>query len=174
MIVAAQQNQTLDAQARTAMFRRFGWAVVASSVLITSGAFAVYMRAPHAPLQPQRIHTAISQVGNNSPPAEIRAAAPRVKTVLDIFVHALAANDDAELRYVYPAMSRYDAGVVQDLRQRMGGNPDLHLERMNLSDATTDEVHVSFLLVGKTAAERSALAATIRNTGNGWKIVEVH
>lgn len=174
MNVAAKQKLSQDAQARAKMFRRFGWTVVVTSVLITSGAFAVYMRAPHAPLQPQRIHTGIAPVGNETTPPEIRAAAPRVKGVLDVFVHALAVNDEAELRSVYPAMSRYDERVVHDLRTRIGGHADLHLERMHLADATADEVHVNFLVVGSRASDRAALAATIRNTDNGWKIIEVH
>jgi hypothetical protein len=174
MNVAAKRQLSPSAQARAEMYRRFGWAVVVSSVLITSGAFAVYMRAPHAPLQPQRIHTPITTVGNTAPPAEIREAAPRVRNVLDVFVHALAVNDETELRSVYPAMSRYDERLVHELRTRVGGDTALHVERMQLADATADEVHVNFLLVGSKAQNRAALAATIRNTDTGWKIVEVH
>jgi hypothetical protein len=125
MNVAAQHSDRNRIAAQQAAARRFGMAIVTSSLVIAGFAFIVYVRSPSDSLQPHLV----SQSGLSGAASRLTVDA-QLASLLNTFAQALEREDDAALRSVYPTITPRDARILHQVRARLGTAAHLRVANM--------------------------------------------
>jgi len=166
-------NQHRDPEA----FKRFGWAIVASSLVIASVAALVFMRNPTDTLQPSVVSTGGLFAGGRYAPT---AVIPEVGRLLDTFVGALEHDDQARMHATFPGMTPHDARVLRALRKRLGETAHLTVADAQLqrsSQVGALDANVQFVILSRKPEDREELrlpfTAHVRNANGHWLIVEL-
>lgn len=158
-----------------AAVRRFGWALVASSVLVVGVAGLVYVRNPTSSLQP---HIVASSSGfNRAGFARAGVLDPGVQDVLARFVNALERHDDSAMRSAWPTMKPHDTRVLQALHKRLGESAHLSIDHLRMKSGAPADVWVDFLILsnsdGRAEVLRLPFEGHVSNVRGVWEIVEL-
>ncbi|HEX6558049.1 MAG TPA: hypothetical protein VF021_01260 [Longimicrobiales bacterium] len=173
MNAAAHHHDPDRYAAQQAAARRFGIAIVTSSLVVALLAFVVYVRTPGGTLQP---YFGTSQSAGFSSRSAVTPDA-RIPAVLNAFVEALQRQDDVAMRTFFPTMTARDARILEQLRKRLGPAADLTLRDLHVRPVDVDEVAEDFVIVANQPNGRELrlpFAAVMHRQNDDWKIVELH
>lgn len=148
--------------------KRFGWALIASALIVSGFGTAVYVRHPATSLEPKLVKA--SAVGGS---AKAIADENAVAVVADFF-DALERNDDARLQRDFPGMTAREKRILQGIHRRLGR--DSHFT-VAVRDATRHNGVIDLELIvfatvpGSDRQRRLPFTATTKLDNGEWKII---
>lgn len=162
----------------TTTFSRFGIALTVTGLVIGMVGFALYIDDPDLTLQPVLIHRHASTMEISAAGQFQDARYDGARAVLVQFIDALERDDERAMHAVFPTMSASDTRVLKSIRRRMGGDAKLSIGSDRLTNATTLQVDIDFVILavvnGEGRARRLPFHATLRNHQGSWLIDTLH
>ncbi|MGQ0562971.1 MAG: hypothetical protein ACT443_13995 [Gemmatimonadota bacterium] len=156
--------------------RRFLVGLLASTIVIATVGFALYIKSP-TPLQPTFVHQSASVM---APGARVRDP-ERDRYIHDLLTHfvaALAEGDVAAMREDFPDMTRRQSRVLRSIRRRLDQASELEVASQRVIGLTKDLADVDFVIVarrpGEASERRLPFHATVRRRDGGWQIGELN
>jgi len=172
MNISAPHPDPHRTAAQQAAARRFGIAIVTTTVGIASFAFVVYMTSPGGTLQPRLLHESSLAGAHATSPTDTQLMA-----VLNSFVSALERDDDAGMRAAFPALTARESRILHQMRGRLGPAAHLSVVNAHARKLKANEVAEDFVIVASQPGGRELrlpFAAVMHQQNQSWQIVELH